>query len=80
MAAGSKFARSNPLLGLAFLISAITAGVPATILLRRAAEKSRGGGMLFTAACSAESGVLALAAATSFTLTARMRSRISAMT
>ena len=47
MAAGSKSARSTPLLGLAFLISAITAGKPAAILARNAAMKSRAAAGLF---------------------------------
>ena len=41
MSAGMKSARSTPLLGLAFLISAITAAWPAAILARSAPSKSR---------------------------------------
>jgi hypothetical protein len=39
---GSKSSRSTPLLGLAFLISAITAARPAAIFARSARSKPRG--------------------------------------
>ncbi len=46
IAAGSNASRSTPLLGLARLISAITAGLPAAIFCRSAAAKPRGGGVI----------------------------------
>eukprot|EP01137_Pigoraptor_chileana_P020486 Opistho-2@82927 len=79
MAAGRKSARITPLLGLAFLISAITPLWPAAILARSAASKPR-----TSVRASASSRWLARerflrAAATSSTLTSQMRCRMSAM-
>src|SRR3569832_848746 len=65
MAAGSKFARNSPLLGEAFFTSAITAGLPAAIFARSAAENSRSG------------GAAALRARKSDRLTRRLRSATS---
>src|SRR6266571_2815777 len=78
MPAGSNGARSTPWLGLAFLISAMTAGSPAAIFARSAPTKSRG----FSAASAwrrtAASPRIRLAFAISSALTARIWSRMSA--
>src|SRR5438477_9079409 len=71
--------RSTPLLGLAFLISAITALLPAAILRRNAPSKSRVSTRLSASARIASSGTLFFAAAISSRLTAMILSRISAM-
>src|SRR5258707_10367342 len=67
-----------PLLGLAFLISAITAGRPAVIFARRAPIKSRGfpAASAWRRTAAAPRGFFAFAI--SSVLTARILSRISA--
>src|SRR5262245_54442477 len=79
MAAGSKLSRSTPRLGLAFLISAITAGRPAASRARSAPTKSRGGAALRAAFSRAGCGRAFLARASSPALAARMRCRTSAI-
>ena len=56
MSAGAKRSRMTPLLGLAFLISAITAGSPAAILACSAAAKPRGSGMALQRAINSACG------------------------
>ena len=63
MSAGMKSARITPLLGLAFLISAITAAWPAVILARSAPTKSRVSTRL-SASRRMSAGLAPLAAAT----------------
>jgi hypothetical protein len=75
--AGWKSSRSTPLLGLAFLISAITADAPAAIFARIAATKSRAGPAASASARSATSGRSRLAATTSSRFTARILRRMS---
>src|ERR1700730_7310717 len=77
MAAGSKIGRNTPLLGLAFLISAITAERPAAILGRSAPAKSRVGRDAAARLCISLKGIAAFAAASSFALVARIRVRMS---
>src|SRR6202163_508696 len=77
MAAGSKIGRNTPLLGLAFLISAITAERPAAILARSAPAKSRGAGDAAARLRISLKGTAAFAAASSLTLVARIRVRMS---
>ena len=77
MAAGSKIGRNTPLLGLAFLISAITAERPAAILARSAPAKSRGLGDDPARARISLKGIAASAAASSLALVARIRVRMS---
>src|SRR6202521_3009193 len=77
MAAGSKIGRNTPLLGLAFLISAITAERPAAILARSAPAKSRGAGDASARLPISLKGTAAFAAASSLALVARMRVRMS---
>src|ERR1700720_837410 len=77
MAAGSKIGRNTPLLGLAFLISAITAERPAAILARSAPAKSRREGDAAARLRISLKGTAAFAAASSLTLVARIRVRMS---
>src|SRR6266566_3279524 len=77
MAAGSKIGRNTPLLGLAFLISAITAERPEAILARSAPPKSRGLGDDAARARISLKGTAASAAASSLALVARIRVRMS---
>src|SRR3977135_4419349 len=77
MAAGSKIGRSTPLLGLAFLISAITAERPLAILARSAPAKSRGTGDDPARMRISLKGIAAFAAASSLALVARIRGRIA---
>src|SRR3569832_122895 len=70
--------RSTPLLGLAFLISAITALWPAAILPRKAPSKSRVSTRLSASARMISSGTFFRAAAISSRLTATIFSRMSA--
>src|SRR6266446_5644203 len=77
IAVGSKLARNTPLLGLAFLISAITADSPAAIFARNAPSKSRGGGAARAARSVSANGRTRLAAAISSALVARIRVRMS---
>src|SRR5262245_19165041 len=79
MSAGTKSARSTPLLGLAFLTSAITALSPAVILRRIAPSKSRVSTRLSASARMASIGIFFCAAAISSRLTATIFSRMSAM-
>src|SRR5690349_16676463 len=79
MSAGMKSSRSTPLLGLAFLTSAMTAGLPAAILARSAPSKSRVSTRLSASSRTASSDRLFLAAATSSCLTATILSRMSLM-
>src|SRR6218665_4861 len=74
-----KSARSRPLLGLAFLISAITAAWPWLILARSAPSKSRVSTRLSASARPAARGTRFWAAATSARLAAMIWSRISFM-
>ena len=74
-----KSARSTPLLGLAFLTSAITALWPAAILARSAPSKSRVSTRLYASARIASSGIFFCAAAISSRLTATILSRMSDM-
>src|SRR3989339_2279633 len=74
-----KSARSTPLDGLAFLISAITAGWPAAILARRAPTKSRVRTRLSASKRMAASDLRWMAAATSSHFTATILFRISVM-
>src|SRR2546425_11860470 len=67
-----------PLLGLAFLISAITAGRPAVIVARRAPIKSRGLPAASASRRAAAAPRVFFAFAISSTLTARILSRMSA--
>src|SRR6267142_2389501 len=78
MPAGSNCSRSTPLLGLAFLISAITAGKPAAIFRRRAPAKSRGAPVPSARRRIAVASTLVFAFAISSALTARIFSRMSA--
>src|SRR3990167_6368592 len=77
MSAGSKSARSTPLLGLAFLISAITAAWPLAILARSAPSKSRVSTRLSASARMASKDRRFSAAATSSCLTATILLRMS---
>jgi hypothetical protein len=79
MSAGMNSSRSTPLLGLAFLISAITAAWPAAILARRAPAKSRVSTRLSASKRTASSELLFCAAAISSRLTAMIFSRMSDM-
>src|SRR5574343_685191 len=79
MSAGMKSARSTPLLGLAFLISAITAACPLAILARSAPSKSRVSTRLSASARITSNGRRFLAAATSSCLTATILFRMSLM-
>src|SRR3990167_5656968 len=79
MSAGMKSARSTPLLGLAFLISAITALCPAAILRLSAPSKSRVSTRLSASARMAAKGTRFWAAATSSRLTATIWFRMSDM-
>ena len=75
---GSKCSRSTPLLGLAFLISAITAASPGIDLApQRADEVARAALLRRAPAASASRDRALFAAATSSRLTATMRSRMS---
>src|SRR5437868_9665067 len=70
---GSKSARTTPLLGLAFLISAMSLiGPPAA----SGAKKSRTGGAPVTLALSSRSGIVALARSISWRFVATIWSRI----
>src|SRR5512140_2676079 len=77
MSAGMKSARNSPLLGLAFLISAITALRPAAILRRSAPSKSRVRTRLSASARIASNDVFFFAAAISSRLTATIWLRMS---
>src|SRR5581483_5698160 len=77
MERGSKSARSTPLLGLAFLISAMTAGSPRSSLARSAPTKSRTSWRSRAARSSSAIERVARAVAISACLVATMRSRIS---
>src|SRR3989338_5083544 len=77
ISAGQKSARSTPLLGLAFLISAITAAWPAAILARIAPTKSRGAAACSASARTAASGLRICASFTSCAFTARIFLRMS---
>src|SRR5918993_3417216 len=77
MAAGWKSSRRTPLLGLAFLISATTAGLPASSRLRNAPSKSRAGGAARAFASISANGAAAFADASSSVLVARIRCRMS---
>src|SRR5664279_602904 len=79
MSAGMKSSHNTPLEGLAFLISAITAGCPAAILARRAPTKSRVSTRDSASARTMASGFLFCAAATSSRLTATIWFRMSVM-
>ena len=72
MAAGWKSSRITPLLGLAFLISAMTPALPSACLARRAATKSRRSWRASASARTAASGRLFSAAAISWRLVAMM--------
>src|SRR6478735_8524643 len=77
MSAGMNSSRNTPLLGLAFLISAMTALWPAAILLRRAPTKSRVSTRVSASARIAASGLRLTEAAISSRLTATILSRMS---
>src|SRR5215831_1114920 len=77
MSAGSKFARSSPLLGLAFLISATTAGRPAATLARKAPSKSLTSRASSARRRRAARSTTAFALATSSALAARIICRMS---
>src|SRR5574343_1918754 len=79
MSAGMKSARITPLLGLAFLISAITAAWPWAILARSAPSKSRVSTRLSASWRMVARGRRFCAAATSSCLTATILFRISLM-
>src|SRR5690606_19543158 len=79
MSAGWKSARITPLDGLAFLISAITAGSPLAMAACRALAKPRTGGAPATRAFNSANGMRALRSATSCDLRARMVLRMSLM-
>src|SRR3990167_6710055 len=79
MSAGMKSARITPLLGLAFLISAITAAWPLAILARNAPSKSRVSTRLSASWRRAARGRRFCAAATSSCLTATILFRMSLM-
>src|SRR3954463_3447240 len=76
MSAGSNSSRSTPLLGLAFLISAITAARPAAIFVRKAPSKSRVSTRLSASSRTTSSDFFFFAAATSSCLTATILSRM----
>src|SRR5262252_7035596 len=78
MPAGSKSARSSPLLGLAFLISATTAGRPAATFLRNAPSKSLVSGASSARRRNDATSTPRFALATSSALTARIFCRMSA--
>src|SRR5260221_7476922 len=78
MAAGSIRSRRTPLLGLAFLISAITAGRPTAIFARREPTKSRAFPAASASRRTAAAPRVFFAFAISSALTARILSRISA--
>src|SRR6185369_7000124 len=75
-----KSARNTPLLGLAFLISAITALLHAPTLRRKAASKSRVSTRLSASARTAAKGTFFCAAAISSRLTATICVRMSDIT
>src|SRR5471030_2143720 len=77
MAAGSNCSRSTPLLGLAFLISAMTAASPRATLARIAAAKPRGAVWARASSCRSPALSLGRAAAISSRLTSTMRCRMS---
>src|SRR5947209_1680485 len=78
MRAGSKsVARMRPRLGLARLISAITAGFPARDFSRNAAANPRGGSARAARVRISAGGTAALARSTSRRLASRMRFRMS---
>src|SRR6218665_1402859 len=79
MSAAMKSARSRPLLGLAFLISAITAAWPWLILARSAPSKSRVSTRLSASARTAARGTRFWVAAPSARLAAMIWSRMSFM-
>src|SRR6516165_8943824 len=79
MAAGSNCSRSTPLLGLAFLISAMTAASPRATLARMAAAKPRGAVWARASSCRSAALRLLRAAAISSRLTVTMRFRMSGM-
>src|SRR6476660_3899490 len=79
MSAGSNSSRSTPLLGLAFLISAMTAARPAAIFARKAPSKSRVSTRLKASSRMASSDFFFFAAATSSRLTATIWFRMSDM-
>nr|SPS06795.1 protein of unknown function [Candidatus Nitrotoga fabula] len=79
ISAGRKSVRSTPLLGLAFLISAITAGRPAWIWWRIASEKFLAGGVCSAIARMTSIEHLAFAAETSCAFVANIFCRISDM-
>src|SRR3990167_620346 len=79
MSAGMKSSRSTPLLGLAFLISAITAAWPAAILALKAPSKSRVSKRLSASKRTTSSGFFLRAAAISSCLTATILLRMSLM-
>src|SRR3954470_17269635 len=79
MAAGSNCVRSTPLLGLAFLISAMTAASPRATLARKAAAKPRGASWPPASSCRSPALRRERAAAISSRLTSTMRCRMSDM-
>src|SRR3990167_2055003 len=79
MSAGMNSSRNTPLLGLAFLISAITADWPAVILARSAPSKSRVSTRLSASKRTTSSGFFLRAAAISSCLTATILLRMSLM-
>src|SRR3990167_4060222 len=79
MSAGMNSSRNTPLLGLAFLISAITAAWPAVILARSAPSKSRVSTRLSASKRTTSSGFFLRAAAISSCLTATILLRMSLM-
>src|SRR5690349_9341957 len=74
MRAGSKSARMVPRLGLARLISAITAGFPAATLARSALSKPRAGGAFAASRWISASGTASRRCSTSRRFAARIRS------
>src|SRR5574337_990723 len=79
MSAGMKSSRITPLLGLAFLISAITPAWPLSILARSAPTKSRVSTRLSASRRMSAKGRRFLAAATSSTFTSQIFFRMSDM-
>src|SRR6185437_15693208 len=77
MDAGSNCSRSTPLLGLARLISAMTAGCPPSIRERIAAANPRGAGIARASLSRAANGRATCAAITSSALVARIFARMS---
>src|SRR3990167_6150100 len=79
MSAGMKSSRNTPLLGLAFLISAITAAWPLAILALMEPSKSRVSKRLSASKRTTSSGFFLRAAAISSCLTATILFRMSLM-